>query len=73
MSTSVFDSQNYDVPLNSVKADVEITYYLVIVIVNKTPIIRNSFISFLSLDLSHHNKQEYVNLILTSLFFLSKS
>jgi hypothetical protein len=54
---------------NSVKTDVEITYYLVIVIVNKIAIIGNPFVSLLSLDLSHHNKQEYVNLIPTSLFF----
>ena len=51
------------------ETDVEITYYLVIVIVNKTALIGNSFISLVSLDLSHHNKQEYVNPIPTSLFF----
>ena len=54
------------------KAGVEIAYYLVIVIVDKTAIIGNPFISLLSLDLSHHNKQEYVNIIPASLFFLPK-
>ena len=57
---------------NSVKTEVKITYYLVTVIVNKTAFIGNSFIRFSSLNLSHHNKQEYVNLIPTSFFFLPK-
>ena len=70
MSTSEFNSQNYDVCLKkSVKTDVKITYCLVIVIVDKISIIGNSCVSPLALDLSHHNKYEYANVILTSLFF----
>jgi hypothetical protein len=55
-----------------VELDVEVAYYLGIVIVDKTAIIGNSFISLLSVDLSRHNKQNYANPIQTSLFFLEE-
>ena len=38
MSTSVFNSKNYDVCLKTEWTDVKITYLLVIAIVNKTAI-----------------------------------
>ena len=56
---------------NRVKTDLEIIYQ-VIVIVNKTALINNSFIKFISLYLPHNNKQEYISLVFTRLFFMSK-
>jgi hypothetical protein len=56
---------------NRVKTDLKVIYQL-IVIVNKTALTNNSFMKFISLYLPHNNKQEYVSLVSTRLFFMPK-